>query len=309
VNLKLIKEVEKDYSGKQKNFIFLKFLSKISKSKVLVSKKSGTVFHDDIIENEDNLKSWNKIFSNKINPAKKKYTSDNPIMNARHYYGVKLLEDFLKTKKKHANKKIDICDFGTGEGGFPFLLKSRLNNVNILLTEYSQSNIVLIKKKFRKNNLTIKKIFNGSIEDFNNKKNFKTIDIGTLNWTLCNTSNPIKVLKSIHNSLKTNGYLMIAESSRVLVPFKKPINNYFNFKFRSFYHPWHFSYNSLSNLLEICNFRIIFSNRYYDENDLFIIAKKMDSSTHKPFIKIDKSKEVVDFFKRWKKESLFYKKF
>jgi hypothetical protein len=58
----LIKKVEKDFSGKQKNFIFLKFLSKISKSKVLVSKKTGTVFHDDIIRNEDNLKLWNKIF-------------------------------------------------------------------------------------------------------------------------------------------------------------------------------------------------------------------------------------------------------
>ena len=109
----LIREIEKDYSGKQKDFIFLKFLSKISKSKVLVSKKTGTVFHDDIIENEDNLKLWNKIFSKKINPKNKKYTSDNPIMNARHYYGVKLLEEFLKSKKK-LTKKINVCDFGTG---------------------------------------------------------------------------------------------------------------------------------------------------------------------------------------------------
>ena len=307
MNLKLIKEVEKDYSGKQKNFIFLKFLSKISKSKVLVSKKTGTVFHDDIIENEDNLKLWNKIFSKKINPKNKKYTSDNPIMNARHYYGVKLLEEFLKSKKK-LTKKINICDFGTGEGNFPILLKQRLKNVNILLTEYSKSNVALIKKEFRKKNFSIKKLFNGSIEDFNNENNFETVDIGTLNWTLCNTSNPIKVLRSIHNSLKTNGHIMIAESSRILVPFKKPINNYFNSKFRSFYHPWHFSYNSLSNLLEICNFRIVRSNRYFDENDIFVIARKMDKTSHKPKLIADKYINVTNFFKKWKKESIFFNK-
>ena len=35
-----------------------------------------------------------------------------------------------------------------------------------------------------------------------------------------------------------------------------------------------FSYNSLSNLLEISGFRILSNNRYYDENDLVIVAKK-----------------------------------
>lgn len=101
---------------------------------------------------------------------------------------------------------------------------------------------------------------------------------------------------------------MIAESSRILVPFKKPINNYFNSKFRSFYHPWHFSYNSLSNLLEICNFRIVYSNRYYNENDMFVIAKKMNKKSHKPSLVIDKYINVINFFKRWKKEDIFFSK-
>ena len=302
----IINSVFKDYSGEQKNTIHLKFLSKVSKSKVLVSKNTGLVFHDDLIKNEENLTSWNKIYHKKMEPKNLQYTSNNPIMNSRHFYGVKLIENFLK-KNKLLTKKINFCDFATGEGNFPFFLKKELKNINIILTEYSKSNFKYFQKKFKQAKIKITKSFLGSIEDFDIIKNNKTIDFASLNWTLCNCSNPIGVLQSIHNSLADNGFLMISESSRILVPFKKPIYNYFNAKFRSSYHPWHFSYNSLQNLLEICNFRVVFSNRYYDENDLFIICQKQNSKYHKPKIIIDNYKKVSDFFHRWMIESKFYK--
>ena len=302
----LIQNIYKDYSGQQKKVVYLKFLSKLSLSKVLVSKNTGTVFHDDIIKNKDNLESWNKIYSKKIEPKNLQYTSDNPIMNSRHFYGVKLIEQFLKTKNL-LKKRINFCDFGTGEANFPFLLKKQLKNVNIILTEYSKLNFNFFERKFVKAKINIKKSFLGSIEDFDQLKNNKTIDFASLNWTLCNCSNPIEVLQSINNSLVDKGFLMIAESSRILVPFKKPIYNYFNSKFKSSYHPWHFSYNSLQNLLEICNFRVVFANRYYDENDLFIICQKQDKKNHKPKIVIDNYKKIIEFFRRWKIESNFYK--
>jgi hypothetical protein len=47
----LIENIYKDYSGKQTNTVYLKFLSKLSLSKVLVSKNTGTVFYEDIINN------------------------------------------------------------------------------------------------------------------------------------------------------------------------------------------------------------------------------------------------------------------
>jgi hypothetical protein len=62
----LIKNVHENYSGLQKNVFYLKFSSKLSLSKVLISKVTGTVFHDDIIKSEENLKSWNNIYSKKI---------------------------------------------------------------------------------------------------------------------------------------------------------------------------------------------------------------------------------------------------
>lgn len=300
----LIRAVYEDFSNTQKDFIDLKFLKKNSKSPVLVSKKTGTVFHNEVISNEDNLLFFNKVFSNKIDLINQKYTSFNPIMNSRHYYGVKFLQEFL-TLKKLKKQSLNICDFGAGEGQFSLLLKKEkeFQGCYVILTEYSKSNTNLIKKNFKNQNIDIHKLFNGSIEDFNKVENIDTIDIGVLNWTLCNCVNPINVLNSIHNSLKKKGLLMIGESSRLLVPFKKVINNYFNSKFKSFLHPWHFSYNSLSNLLEICNFRIVYSNRYYDENDMFVIAKKIDKKYHKPLIRIDNYINVINFFKRWKKES------
>jgi len=322
----LTEEVKKDFSGEQKNFVVLNFLNSLSKSKVLVSKKTGTVFHNDIVRSDINLKDWNKIFSKKIDPEKKLYTSNNPIMNSRHYYGVKFLENFLNYNMISLSKKLTICDFGSGEGNFPILLKKNFKKLNIFLCEYSKSNIEFIKKKIKSEKIHIDKLFNCSIEDFEDVNNFETIDIATLNWTLCNCSNPINVLKSIYNSLKTckknigrkingeeggvkSGYLMIAESSRILVPFKKPINNYFNSKAKSSYHPWHFSFNSLNNLLEISNFRIVHRNRYFDENDMFVIAKKMDNKNHKPRLVFDNYSDIVFFFKKWKRESLFFNKF
>ena len=302
----LIQDIYKDYSGKQKKVVYLKFLSKLSASKVLVSKSTGTVFHDDIIKSKDNLKSWNKIYSKKIEPENLQYTSDNPIMNSRHFYGVKLIEQFLRTKNL-LKRRLNFCDFGTGEANFPFLLKKQLKNVDIILTEYSKLNFNFFQQKFIKAKIKIKKSFLGSIEDFDQLENNRTIDFASLNWTLCNCSNPIAVLQSINNSLVDRGFLMIAESSRILVPFKKPIYNYFNSKFKSSYHPWHFSYNSLQNLLEICNFKVVFANRYYDENDLFIICQKQDKKYHKPKIIIDNYKKVIDFFRRWKIESNLYK--
>jgi len=302
----LIQNIYDDYSCKQKNYINLNFLSKISASKVLISKKTGTVFHNDIVKNEDNLETWSKIYSKKMEPRNLQYTSDNPIMNSRHFYGVKLIEQFLK-KRNLLKKKLNFCDFGTGEANFPFLLKKQLKDINIILVEYSKSNFNFFQRKFANEKIKIKKSFLGSIENFDMLENHKTLDFASLNWTLSTCSSPIIALQSINNSLVDNGFLMISESSRILVPFKKPIYNYFNSRFKSSYHPWHFSYNSLQNLLEICNFRVVFANRYYDENDLFIICQKQDKKSHKPRIVIDKYKKVIEFFRRWKIESNLYK--
>ena len=92
-----------------------------------------------------------------------------------------------------------------------------------------------------------------------------------------------------------------------MVPFKKPIYNFFNSKIKTEnMHPWFFSYNSLSNLLEISGFKVVKKNRYYDENNLVIVARK--KNFFRPSLKLENPKKVILFLMKWKKISILLKK-
>ncbi len=125
-------------------------------------------------------------------------------------------------------------------------------------------------------------------------------------WTLCNTSDCFEIVNNASNLIKNNGYLVVAESSRILVPFKKPLQMYFG-KNSPDLHPFHFTKNSLSNLLVLNKFRPVFINRYIDSDYLLIIAKKINKVENKN-LKLDKADDVKKIFKRWYAESLKYKK-
>jgi len=297
-NLK--REVFEDFNGKignrAKPIIFSK---KISKSTVYISKKTGLVYHSPNINAQESLSVWSeKIYSKKIDTDKILYTSNNPIMKSRHYYAALFLNDILK------KGKIKFCDYGTGEGNFGCELLRINKKIQFNFTEDSphiyKNTYNLIKRKS-------KNIFyghNGSIESSLLNKMFKNFDAASLLWTLCNCVKPLEILETIHRSLKENGLLLISESSRILVPFKKPIYNFFVQKYETKNtHPWYFSFNSLSNLLEISGFRIIKNNRYYDENDLVIIAQKKNKKNHLPIIKKDNLQDVLKFFKEWERIS------
>lgn len=300
----LIKEIELDFRGVFKNRTYkFNFKNKVSKSDVYISLKTGTVFNSPSSNSSQSLDLWSKkIYSKKINTKEIKYTSNNPIMKSRHYYAAMFLNNHIK------KKTIEFCDYGTGEGNFVNELKKVNKNINFNFTEHSSRLYQKTKKIVSKLNNKNFSSFNGSIEESAKLKNFKNFDACSLLWTLCNCINPIDVLNTIHGSLKKNGILLISESSRILVPFKKPIYNFFvSSHDTKNTHPWFFSYNSLSNLLEICGFSIIANNRYYDENDLVVIAQKKDKKKHIPTIKIDKLKMIKKFLNDWEKNSYFLK--
>ncbi len=303
---KLSNEIFLDFNGIIKNRIKkLKFNTKISKSEIYISKKTGSIFHSPTNNAQESLKTWTKnIYSKKIDTKKIKYTSNNPIMKSRHYYSAIFLNNNLK------KGKIKFCDYGTGEGNFGTELIKVNKNIQFNFTEHSpelySKTVSLIKKTNNTNFFS----HNGSIESSEDNKNFKNFDAASLLWTLCNCVKPIEVLDTIHNSLKDDGLLIISESSRILVPFKKPIYNFFvSSHHTQNTHPWYFSFNSLSNLLEICGFRIVKFNRYYDENDLVVVAQKKNKKNHRPNIKVDDLRILTKFFKEWEKNSKFLKGF
>jgi hypothetical protein len=298
------KDIILDYKANTsgKRALKIDFLKGISKSNIYISKKTGLIFHKPKISTDKVLKFWSeKIFSNKIDYKNLTYSSENITMKSRHFYCANFSKKYL------IKKNLNFCDFGTGEGNFLKEVLSINKNININFTEYSKKNILLILKDLKSKKLRNYNFHNGPIEHVDRNKNIKNINFGSLLWTLCNCIDPIEVLKSIHKKMSKSSHLLIAESSRILVPFKKPIYNYFNiYNHTENTHPWHFSFNSLSNLLELSGFRIVHHNRFYDENDMVVIAKKRNLNSKPKFIK-DDYKKIKLFLKKWKENSFFLK--
>lgn len=298
--MKSIIKNEFKFKFSKNNIVELGFLRKFSQTRVYVSKKTGLVFHNEYRPSLEVVKEWSdNMFSKSIDIKKKKFSDNNPGMSARHFYVLELLLKFFG--KKLLNNKI--IDFGCGQGGLLLKAKKFYNFKYLYGSEHSKKNISLIYNNFLNEKLVKPKLQCTSIENINFKEKF---DLGILTWTLCACSEPLEILKSISNNLKKNGHLIIAESSRILVPFKKPIFNYFNPKKKSaFTHPWHWSFNSLCNIFKLNGFELVYKNEFLNENDMVLIFKNSKNYNQKFFY--DNPKKVVNFFKRWSKESLIYR--
>ena len=273
----------------KKEYFYCSFLNKISKSKVYVCKKTGLVFHK---KRQSSLmeKTWSgKLF--KINQKKTNdiYSPDIPLFQSRYYYILNFVSQILNLNKK------TIFDFGSGQGNFLSLIDSNFNCNFLYGSELSKKNIDISRKRIKSKKI---KFINSNIESLEKEK--KIADVGFLLWTLCCLNNPVQCLKSISSVLKKNGTLVIAESSRILVPFKKPIDRYFSSKTdQEIHHPFHFSYNSLSNLLKICNFKIVKTNLFLEEDIMLVIAKKINKNINN--FKFDDSKKVIQYLQDWKR--------
>ena len=102
INKKALIKRDFKFDNFKKDIIELKFLSKVSKKAVFISKKTGLIYHDTShIKIEDTLKIWStKIFS-KINDAKNNlYNDDIPYVNSRHHYVLDTLRKKISLKKK-----------------------------------------------------------------------------------------------------------------------------------------------------------------------------------------------------------------
>jgi len=280
-----------DFQGTGKHYVVPYSRKFTSGKEVNIAKYSGLVSVIKRRSSSEIANDWSKnVFGNSFSATK--YTAKIPAVIARHTY---VLETIL-SKINLLNK--EICDFGAGEGDFLTMQKKKIS-CKTFGVEPSKKNCEFLRKNKIKN-------FNGTIEQFYTSNKKKKFDVGTIMWTLCNTSDCFEIVNNASNLIKNNGYLVVAESSRILVPFKKPLQMYFG-KNSPDLHPFHFTKNSLSNLLVLNKFRPVFINRYIDSDYLLIIAKKINKVENKN-LKLDKADDVKKFFKRWYAESLKYKK-
>lgn len=299
---KSYKDLYSSYKNKNKKLIHLSFLKKFisDDSNVYIDKKTG-IIRSDLKHNSKSIaKYWDEVF--KKNKTKKHtYNPSLPFSRSRLYYVLLTALDFIKSKKIKINK-IKICDYATGQGYFLEMASRFLKRKQISATENSFELCKLLKKKYEIHNTCLgTEISRNKIQNiFKKKPNF-----GFLSWTLCACIDPIEVLKDIHASLDKESYLCVAESSRILVPFKKKINEYFNKRIIQDAHPFHFSRNSLSNILLISGFKPVFYNHYEDSDILLIIAKKTNIIKKNGY-RCDPPDLVLKFMKTWNKYSKIF---
>lgn len=293
----LIDVYKKSFQSLPKQSLHLDVLDKYIRNgdKLYVHKETGVVSSELKFSAKDSVNYWsNTIFE--FN-EKDDYSATFPFAQSRLFYVLRTLIDFLKIE--NFNEKISYCDFATGEGVLPYLVSKNCPNWNITVTESSQKLCKLISK----NNY---KIYNNNL-GYDELENFQ-VNVASLCWTLCNCISPLDVLKDVNKHMQDNGYLIIAESSRVLVPFKKALRDNFQRVHPADTHPFHFSKNSLSALLKCSGFKTVFVNRYLDTDYLVIIAKKTKINDDEKII-CDDYQDVIDYYSRLDDLTDYYKKF
>ena len=229
---------------------------------VYVCRNSGLVRAKKLRSADEIANAWSEeVYSS--NFGNQTYTARIPAVKARQTYVADFADTHIGLEKKL------VCDIGAGEGQFLEIITGKDYNAYAFGIEPYPKNCNQLKTKGFD-------CFQGKIEDFVNSADFleRKFDIVTTMWTLVNSYSCIDMISTAHKMLKPGGFIVVAEGSRILVPFKKPLHYYFS-KLPVDLHPYHFSSNSLKNLLRVCGFEIVKENRYIDSDYLCLIAKKL----------------------------------
>lgn len=221
------------------------------------------------------------------------YTAHRPAMKARLTY----VADFINVNFPLQEKTV--CDIGAGEGYFLDVLR-REYGAKVFGIEPSKENCRILDKLNISN-------FVGTIEEYCARPQAKeyNADLATIVWTLENCRSCKDMLTGAYAIVKDNGYVVVATGSRILVPFKKPLQSYLGPNAVDT-HAFRFSANTLKGILAVSGFEVIEMNRYIDTDYLCVIAQKRPVGT-KIVWEGDDYQKVADFFQRWHKESAFYR--
>lgn len=222
------------------------------------------------------------------------YTARIPAVKARQTYVAEFIDTNIGLKDK------ELCDIGTGEGQFLEIVRTAEYGAKVFGTEASKKNCAKLAKSGINH-------FQGTIEDFSKSKQIKNYkaDIATIMWTLENCRSCRDMLSGAYQLLKDAGYIVLATGSRILVPFKKPLNLYLS-KNPADTHAFRFSANTLQGILAVSGFEVKYINQYLDSDILCVIAKKMKKSD-KISWQGDDFIKVYDFFERWHRETIYYR--
>jgi len=283
-----------EFSAISPNSIDLDFLKKYlpANDNLFVNPITGFVTSSRKMSAEDVAAYW----SNVIFPDKsiESYSANFPFAKARLTYVINTVVDFLGLDTKSKRKW---CDFATGEGVLLHLIYTFYPNIEVTGTEHS---LELVKQLSNKG-FSVEKLTLGT---FIAENVGEESDISTLTWTLANAIDPLSCVKDIVLRTKMGGHVCIAESSRILVPFRKSLSDYLSLTNPADLHPSHLSANTLRCLMQLAGLEIVYTNRYFDSDVLLVIGKKVDYPVVPNYF--DDQKSVVSFMKKWAEVSEYF---
>lgn len=286
-----------EFSSVLPGAIELDFLSKYLPmgDKIFVNPISGFITSQRLMAADDVAKYWSdKIFPDK---SEESYSAYLPFAQARLFYVIQTIAQFSKINER---SNLHWCDFATGEGVLLKHLRTHYPLLKICGTEHSP----VLVESLKSNGFDVQIKTLGIPTSILPKDQF---DISTLTWTLANAIDPLACLRDVVQATKTGGYVCVAESSRILVPFRKSLHDYFSKTFPADLHPSNFSANTLKLLMQLAGLEIVFVNRYFDSDVLLVMGKKVDHEVEPKFF--DDQKQVVDFMKEWALASEYFENF
>lgn len=236
-----------------------------------------------------------EYWSNVIFPdaSEESYSANYPFARARLLY---VIETVIQKLKIEVNSGVSWCDFATGEGVMLELLSTLYPKIKVSGTEHSEFLVSELKKKgFDVRQSDLGKMNLTSSADY---------DISSLTWTLANAINPVRILTEVISNTRSGGFVCIAESSRIMVPFRKSLSDYLSKVDPADSHPSHFSANTIRCLMELVGLEIVYTNRFFDSDILLIIGKKSDSFKLSNFR--DSQMRVVEFMRNWALQTEYY---
>ena len=220
------------------------------------------------------------------------YSARIPAIKARQMFVADTIDTELTLQGK------SLCDIGAGEGQFLKMVRDEYGGKPYGIEPSGALCARLTDNRFEN--------FCGAIEDYveageTGKRNF---DVVTMMWTIECSSEPRGMLDAAWRILKDGGSVVVATGSRILVPFKKPLQFYLDAKPLDT-HCLRFSANTLQAILTSCGFQVTFINRYIDQDWLLVIAKKSEDVNRNDW-QGDSCEEVLEFFERWHGETQAY---
>jgi len=286
--------LKNEFRSVSESSVHLSFLSDYlsANDKIFVQPLTGFVTSQKRMTDVDVVSYW----SNTIFPDKsiESYSAHFPFAQSRLLYVIETVAQFSGLDMRSSSTW---GDFATGEGVLLDLLSMRFPNLHVTATEHSKELVESLQSK----GFAVQQ---RSLGVTNNDLSFGQVDIATLTWTLANSIDPFAVLSDVVSLTKEGGLVCVAESSRVLVPFRKSLRDYFSRTMPADLHPSNFSANTLRCLMQICGLEICYVNRYFDSDVLLVIGKKVSHKIEPSYV--DNQTNVVEFFKEWHRQTRYF---